>query len=206
MKRTILTVTLLFVFAAWAAAQSTTTQTTTTTTKTPTGTHTTSTTTATTVAPKPVKVTPGVVRAAQQELARRGDYQGKVDGIAGPRTSAAIREFQQQENLRVTGRLDAQTLAKLNVGGEQVIGSAPADLGRGGKALGHDVREGHPIAGAKAMGEGTETFGKRVGQGSKALAERGAAKVGHGLSSAGHAVENKTEGKPKTQQNPPPQV
>jgi peptidoglycan hydrolase-like protein with peptidoglycan-binding domain len=33
----------------------------------------------------------------------------------GPRTSAALREFQQAEGLRVTGRLDSDTRSKLGI-------------------------------------------------------------------------------------------
>jgi peptidoglycan hydrolase-like protein with peptidoglycan-binding domain len=34
----------------------------------------------------------------------------------GPKTKAAIRSFQQAENLKATGRLDSETRAKLGVG------------------------------------------------------------------------------------------
>jgi hypothetical protein len=47
--------------------------------------------------------------------------------------------------------------------------SAPADMGRGAVAAGHNVKEGHPIAAGKAMGKGAGRFGKKVGQGTKAL-------------------------------------
>jgi hypothetical protein len=53
------------------------------------------------------------VRSAQQALRERGLDPGPIDGVMGPRTSAAIRDFQQQENLNVTGQLDAETRAKL---------------------------------------------------------------------------------------------
>ena len=38
---------------------------------------------------------------------------GPIDGLMGPRTSAALREFQQKEDLKETGRLDAETRAHL---------------------------------------------------------------------------------------------
>ncbi len=53
------------------------------------------------------------VRAMQETLKERGYDPGAVDGIMGPRTAAALREYQQKENLRVTGQLDAETVSSL---------------------------------------------------------------------------------------------
>ena len=47
--------------------------------------------------------------------------------------------------------------------------AGPADVGRGAKAAGHNVKEGHPIAATKAMGKGIGRFGKKIGQGTKAI-------------------------------------
>jgi peptidoglycan hydrolase-like protein with peptidoglycan-binding domain len=55
----------------------------------------------------------GDVRSAQQALRDRGFDPGPIDGVMGPRTTAAVKEFQQKENLTVTGSLDAETNAKL---------------------------------------------------------------------------------------------
>ncbi len=56
------------------------------------------------------------VSAVQRALKERGHDPGEVDGALGPRTRAALREFQKKEGLRVTGRPDAPTLARLGVG------------------------------------------------------------------------------------------
>jgi hypothetical protein len=53
------------------------------------------------------------VRAAQQALRSKGFDPGPIDGIQGPRTTAAVRDFQDKENLTVTGQLDAETNARL---------------------------------------------------------------------------------------------
>ena len=53
------------------------------------------------------------VRSAQQALKGRGFNPGPIDGVQGPRTTAALRDFQQKENLTVTGQLDAETNARL---------------------------------------------------------------------------------------------
>ena len=55
------------------------------------------------------------VKSAQQKLKDDGDYTGRIDGVDGPMTRAAIRKFQQSQNLAVTGRLDQQTCNKLGV-------------------------------------------------------------------------------------------
>ena len=58
----------------------------------------------------------GDVRSAQMALRDKGHNPGPIDGVMGPRTSAAVREFQQKENLTASGQLDAETRAKLMAG------------------------------------------------------------------------------------------
>jgi peptidoglycan hydrolase-like protein with peptidoglycan-binding domain len=53
------------------------------------------------------------VRSAQQALQGRGFNPGPIDGVMGPRTTAAVSDFQKKENLTVTGQLDAETNARL---------------------------------------------------------------------------------------------
>ncbi|MDC7787047.1 peptidoglycan hydrolase-like protein with peptidoglycan-binding domain [Rhodoplanes tepidamans] len=50
-----------------------------------------------------VKARPELVTDIQRELLRRGYYDAAVDGIAGSRTEAAIREFEQAQGLAPTG-------------------------------------------------------------------------------------------------------
>jgi hypothetical protein len=70
--------------------------------------------------PKKSTVTNGLasseqVKSAQQTLQSKGMDPGPVDGIMGPRTKAALRGYQKDQNLPQTGLLDDQTLAKLGV-------------------------------------------------------------------------------------------
>ncbi|MGH2414320.1 MAG: glucose-6-phosphate dehydrogenase assembly protein OpcA [Microcystaceae cyanobacterium] len=51
--------------------------------------------------------------AIQQLLAALGFYTGPIDGIAGPRTTAAIKSVQKAYNMEVTGKSDEQLLSKL---------------------------------------------------------------------------------------------
>ena len=55
------------------------------------------------------------VRAVQQALKDKGHDPGEVDGKMGPKTQAALRDYQQKEGLKATGRLDAETTTKLGV-------------------------------------------------------------------------------------------
>ena len=49
----------------------------------------------------------------QTELARRGYYNGLIDGVIGPRSQTAIREFQVAEGLPVTGQIDDNLITAL---------------------------------------------------------------------------------------------
>lgn len=55
------------------------------------------------------------VMAAQRRLHDKGFYKGNFDGRMGPETQAALREFQKNSNLNVTGKLDEATLSRLGV-------------------------------------------------------------------------------------------
>lgn len=56
------------------------------------------------------------VRNTQQSLMDKGFSPGPIDGVHGPRTSAAIRDFQTKEGLMVTGQLNDETTARLSGG------------------------------------------------------------------------------------------
>src|SRR2546426_6310587 len=53
------------------------------------------------------------VRQAQTALKEKGIDPGPIDGIHGPRTSSALREYQKKENIKVTGHLDSETKSHL---------------------------------------------------------------------------------------------
>ncbi len=48
------------------------------------------------------------IKDVQRELASRGLYQGTIDGVAGAKTEAALKNFQTQQGLTV-GSIDAKT-------------------------------------------------------------------------------------------------
>lgn len=55
------------------------------------------------------------VRQVQQALNQRGFQAGPPDGVMGPATQSALRNFQSSANLQPTGRLNQQTLSALGV-------------------------------------------------------------------------------------------
>jgi len=68
-------------------------------------------------------------RAAQEALKTQGHDPGPIDGRMGPKTRAAITDYQRKNDLTVTGTLDDATLAKLNVRasrGTDVPAASPA--------------------------------------------------------------------------------
>jgi peptidoglycan hydrolase-like protein with peptidoglycan-binding domain len=119
---------------------------------------------------KQVGLSSDLIRSAQEKLNEKGYNAGAPSGTMNAKTRHAIRLFQQSEKLPVTGRLDESTLSHLNIGGTSTFGAAPSDVGRGGKAAGHDIAQGHPIAATKAIGTGIGRFGKKVGEGTKSTA------------------------------------
>jgi peptidoglycan hydrolase-like protein with peptidoglycan-binding domain len=55
-------------------------------------------------------------RRVQTALVRLGYYDGKVDGIFGPDSRAAIRRFQHELGADMTGRLTATQASRLVTG------------------------------------------------------------------------------------------
>src|SRR5258707_1062832 len=56
-----------------------------------------------------------MIRRAQEALADKGFYDGPTDGVSGPRTRAAIRDFQHSRHLAETGQLDERTVQELGI-------------------------------------------------------------------------------------------
>ena len=55
------------------------------------------------------------VKSAQQALQAKGYYSGPIDGKVNDATGSGVREFQRDNNLKVTGKVDKQTAAKLGI-------------------------------------------------------------------------------------------
>ena len=129
---------------------------------------------------KPAGLNRGDIKKVQETLRDKGYYHAQVDGALGPQTREAIRQYQKSENLPVTGRLDGETAGKLGVGPESEGGNfkgAGQEVGKGGKELGHEMKQGKPVAAGKEMGKGIgrggEKFGKAVKKAVNPESDRG---------------------------------
>ena len=56
------------------------------------------------------------MKRAQQMLADKGLYKGKVDGHSSMAFKSALKKYQKDNQLTVTGRLDHETMGKLGIG------------------------------------------------------------------------------------------
>jgi len=65
------------------------------------------------------KISSDRVRDAQQKLARDGYYNGKVDGMMNDGTRSAIRQYQKDNNLPVTGHLNRETAKSMGINTSQ---------------------------------------------------------------------------------------
>jgi peptidoglycan hydrolase-like protein with peptidoglycan-binding domain len=122
-------------------------------------------------------------RAAQQALKDKGFDPGPIDGVDGPKTDAAVREYQEKNNLVVDGRLNDQVLDSLGLHGKTAGGhfdkagnAVSTDYSKGG----HDIKKGAEKltkdVKTKEIGNAPVDFGKNVG--------KGAAKIGKGTGKA----------------------
>jgi peptidoglycan hydrolase-like protein with peptidoglycan-binding domain len=86
------------------------------------------------------------VKAIQEALKSKGFDPGTADGVIGPKTSQAIRDFQKSENLQVTGRIDDKTAKALGVDAG-MSGSTSPSMGRspsGSEPSGRQQESGRP--------------------------------------------------------------
>ena len=66
------------------------------------------------------------VKAAQQALKDKGHDPGTVDGHLGPKTQAALRDFQKTQGMEATGQLDGKTLQSLGVENAKTSSAGPS--------------------------------------------------------------------------------
>ncbi|MGE5793962.1 MAG: peptidoglycan-binding domain-containing protein [Bacteroidota bacterium] len=95
------------------------------------------------------------VRDVQQALQDKGYDVGSVDGVMGPRTQSALREFQQQQGINSSGRLDQQTLGALNV---SAVGANDRSGAMGSSSSRGTMRD-RPAGSASTGNPGSGTIG-----------------------------------------------
>ncbi len=74
------------------------------------------------------------LRQVQEKLRQAGAYNGRVDGVWGPDSQAALERFQQRNGLQVTGGLNPATAATLGINPTELLATAPGPAGTGAEA------------------------------------------------------------------------
>lgn len=67
------------------------------------------------------------IRQIQQQLQQQGYDVGQVDGLWGPQSQQALRQWQDDQGFEPTGRIDQRTLAELGVEPESQTAETPPE-------------------------------------------------------------------------------
>jgi hypothetical protein len=111
-----------------------------------------------------------LIREVQENLKDKGHYKGEIDGIMGPQTREALRQYQRDENIQVTGALDARTKERLGVRAEAreaagtaegAVRGAAADAERETRQAGREAEGAARQAGRQTEGA-TREAGREV--------------------------------------------
>src|SRR5579875_2482131 len=127
------------------------------------------------------------VRSVQQALKDKGYDPGPIDGIYGPHTRAALRNYQKHEHLQASGKMDDQTLNSLGVQ------PTPAEEFHRAADTSHDYTQGGKDIAHGYVGQGAKTFGKDVAEGAKDIGKGTA----HAAEDVGKGVKDSITDKPK---------
>jgi peptidoglycan hydrolase-like protein with peptidoglycan-binding domain len=111
-------------------------------------------------------MSPQMIRQVQQKLNQEGFDAGSVDGVWGPETKEALKNFQKKQGLPETGNLDKETLSALDI---QMSGDGSQAQGQdsGSQAQGGQSQSGQSAGGGQSdQGAGAST-GAAQGGGSQ---------------------------------------
>lgn len=85
------------------------------------------------------------IKQIQSKLKQQGYDVGQVDGVLGPTTQQALRQFQEDKGIQASGQPDQQTLAALKVQPEGTQqGQVPENNTRGSTQGGSQYRQNQP--------------------------------------------------------------
>jgi peptidoglycan hydrolase-like protein with peptidoglycan-binding domain len=99
------------------------------------------------------------VKQVQEKLSGMGYDVGPVDGIVGPKTQSALREFQQDKGLQATGELNSQTLAAIEAGGASGAAGPAGPTGQAGSA----GQTGSSMSQDRSSQSGSSSMGRDTG-------------------------------------------
>jgi N-acetylmuramoyl-L-alanine amidase len=91
------------------------------------------------------------VEALQQTLRDNGMFHGEVTGYYGTQTEAAVRRFQQQRGIPVTGVADAATMRALDINVSRAPAPTEANINLLARIISAEAR-GEPYIGQVAVG------------------------------------------------------
>ena len=123
-----------------------------------------------------------VIENAQKSLKQQGHDPGTVDGVMGPQTVAALRAYQKQQGLEVTGRLDATTLAKLGAAGTSGDQAAKPSGDKAAKASEQAAKPAKDEPSAGPSGSPKTSGDKKPSAADPSQAAKTGANVGEGAS------------------------
>jgi hypothetical protein len=103
-----------------------------------------------------------LVADIQRELVRRRLYDGAVDGMTGPKTEAAIRRFETEARLPVSGEASDALLAKLKRGGPPAATAVARPQAQAPAA--QPAAQPAPRAAAAAQPQGPQSIADLIGQ------------------------------------------
>jgi hypothetical protein len=160
------------------------------------------------------RITEKEVIAVQAELTRRGFYKSKITGVLDRNTREAVRAFQSNGGLKVTGRIDRATYETLELA-YPATGKEADSLRRNGllPKIGYGVKDTATSAGgaatgaAKKVGSGvragvdktweaggaTVSKSKEAVQGVPGVALKGAKSAGRGAERAGNMLIGRSD-------------
>jgi peptidoglycan hydrolase-like protein with peptidoglycan-binding domain len=141
------------------------------------------------------------VRQVQQALSNKGHDVGPIDGIMGPRTRAALRDYQRQNNLSGASGMDQQTLDSLGVhasAGTSTSGSMSSSAGGVPTASGSNASTGTASDGA-VQSRGFKNPSRSSAPGSTAGVTPSGSNASDGTASDGGAASKNPSNRPLTQ-------
>ena len=118
----------------------------------------------------------GAIESVQKMLKEKGHDPGPVDGVMGPQTTAALRAYQKEQGLEVTGQLDATTRGKLGVAAKAGDQAAAQPTAQQGAKPAKDEPTSGPSGSPKTTGD------KKPSAVDPAQATKTGANVGEGAS------------------------
>jgi len=141
-------------------------------------------------------LSPATIRMLQHSLIQGGYAVDAADGVWGPRTTAALREFQRVKGLESTGRADARTLAALGVTVDGVA-QPPAQRQQAFPGNSPPVRARNPAdlgrTTIRAIQQALDKQGFKVGQADGAWGERTTTAIGNFQRARGMAASGELD-------------